>query len=358
MRICIIGSGLTSLALAKALVNQNIYVDILVGKKKQSLDRSRTIGITKSNVEYFNNNIVNIDKIIWKLKKIEIYSEKLIKEKLLKFENNNIELFSMVRSIDLYKTLENNLQNNKFFKKKNKKTLINIQDRYDLVINSDFSNLITKKYFSKQMVKKYKSIAYTGIFSHKKIKNNVAIQIFTKFGPLAYLPISDTETSVVYSIENSRNIKINNLLDLINTYNLKYNIKKIKNISTFKLFSSNLRSYFHKNILAFGEINHKIHPLAGQGFNMTIRDINFLLSIIKNKIDLGLPLDSSVNYEFEKKSKARNLIFSNGVDIIYEFFNLESKIQNNLLSKSVQLLGKNISINKIFTKLADKGSIL
>ena len=69
MRICIIGSGLTSLALAKALVNQNINVDILRDKKKQKIDQSRTIGITKSNVEYFNSNIVNIDKIIWKLKK-------------------------------------------------------------------------------------------------------------------------------------------------------------------------------------------------------------------------------------------------------------------------------------------------
>ncbi len=69
MKICIIGCGLTSLALAKALVNQNIHVDILFGKKKQSIDRSRTIGITKSNVEYFNNNIINIDKIIWEIKK-------------------------------------------------------------------------------------------------------------------------------------------------------------------------------------------------------------------------------------------------------------------------------------------------
>ena len=77
MRIGIIGSGLTSLTLAKALVNQNIYVDILRDKKKQVIDQSRTIGITKSNVEYFNNNIVNIDKIIWKLNKIEILSDKL-----------------------------------------------------------------------------------------------------------------------------------------------------------------------------------------------------------------------------------------------------------------------------------------
>ena len=54
--------------------------------------------------------------------------------------------------------------------------------------------------------------------------------------------------------------------------------------------SVNLRNYYHKNILAFGELIHKIHPLAGQGFNMTIRDIKILLEIIQNKIDLGLPI--------------------------------------------------------------------
>ena len=98
MRICIIGSGLTSLALAKALVNQNIYVDILRDKKKQIIDQSRTIGITKSNVEYFNNNIVNIDKIIWKLNKIEIFSENLKNEKILDFKSSNDQLFSIVKN--------------------------------------------------------------------------------------------------------------------------------------------------------------------------------------------------------------------------------------------------------------------
>ena len=57
MRVCILGAGLTSLTLAKALVNQNINVDILSDKKKQTIDQSRTIGITKGNVEYFNKLI-------------------------------------------------------------------------------------------------------------------------------------------------------------------------------------------------------------------------------------------------------------------------------------------------------------
>ena len=41
---------------------------------------------------------------------------------------------------------------------------------------------------------------------------------------------------------------------------------------------------------------------------MTIRDIKVLTNIIKNKLDLGLELDSSVNKEFEKNAKYKNFI--------------------------------------------------
>ena len=34
MKVCILGSGLSALTLAKALVNQKICVDILLSKKK------------------------------------------------------------------------------------------------------------------------------------------------------------------------------------------------------------------------------------------------------------------------------------------------------------------------------------
>ncbi|WP_440613616.1 ubiquinone biosynthesis protein UbiB [Candidatus Pelagibacter sp. HIMB1748] len=355
MRICIIGSGLTSLTLAKALVNKNIHVDILKDKKKQSIDQSRTIGIAKSNVEYFNNNIVNIDKIIWKLNKIEILSDKLNKEKLLEFQNNNQELFSMVRSFDLYNILEKSLKKNKFFKIHNKINLENIHNKYNLLINLNFTNLIAKKFFSKKIIKKYKSLAYTLILEHEKIDNKIARQVFTKIGPLAFLPISDKETSVVYSIKNTAKIKNENLIELISLHNPKYKIKKIKKISSFELLSASLRNYYYKNILAFGELTHKIHPLAGQGFNMTIRDIKTLLEIIQNKIDLGLQLNISVNQEFQKNIRHRNFIFSNGIDFIYEFFNYESKTKNNFLLNSLKYIGNKNFINNMLKRIADNG---
>ncbi len=357
MTVCILGSGLTALALAKALVNQNIFVDVVSDRDDYQISRSRTIGISKSNYEYFNRNIINIESIIWKLKRIEIYSDNLKNEKILNFENNQDQLFSILKNHQLYEILNKSLSINEFYKKITlKKNLLNF-DKYDLIINTDYSSFFTKKYFNKKIVKSYNSLAYTTVIDHENITNDVAIQIFTKKGPLAFLPISKNKTSIVYSIHNSRRCTKENIKNFIEQYNFKYKIKRVNKIENFNLKSFTLRTYYHDNILAFGDMLHKIHPLAGQGFNMTIRDIDILINIIKDKISLGLPINSSVNNLFEKKTKHKNYIFLNSIDLIYEFFNFERKINNNILAKSLKLLNKNTSINKMFTKIADKGLI-
>ena len=357
MSICILGNGLTALTLAKALVNNNIYVDLFAQTKNLKISQSRTIGLTKKNSDFFIKDIINIEKLLWKLKEIEIFTENLNNERLIKFENNKDYLFSIIKNKELYEVLEKNLSKNKFFKKKfyKNKSLSFIND-YELIINCDYSHPVTKKYFSKKIFKRYNGCAYTTIIHHKKVSNNIATQIFTKKGPLAFLPISDSRTSVVYSVHEI-NDKKEYIKELIKTYNLKYRINKIEELNTFELNSLNLRSYYHKNILAFGDLLHRVHPLAGQGFNMTIRDIEIILKIIKKRINLGLSIDSSINSEFESKLKHKNYIFSNSIDFIQEFFNFERKTSNSFLSKSVQFFGKKPLLNKLFEKIADRGAI-
>ena len=354
MKVCILGNSLSSLSLAKALVNKNIYVDIIAKKKLKTPDFTRTIGITKTNAEFYNKFIINTDKIIWKINQIHIFSENLKKEKLLNFENNN-SLFYILKNANLFEIIKKSLSKNKYFKIVNYDDNLNYSKNYNLVINSDYSDQISKKYFSKKIQKKYNSNAYTTVIKHKAIDNNIATQIFTKIGPLAFLPISKNETSIVYSIYGTSYKKIENIYHLIKEYNPKYKIEKIEKIKYFELKSLSLRSYYSENILAFGDLLHRIHPLAGQGFNMTIRDIKILLDIIISKQSLGLPFDSSICEEFEKKSRHKNFIFASGIDFVYEFFNFERKIKNNTLSKSIQLIGNNPSINKFFTRIADKG---
>ena len=360
MKICIIGNGLTSLTLAKTLVNQGIYVDIYYKNNEYTQNKIRTIGISKSNTDFFNQNILDIQKLCWNINKIEIYNENLNLEKILKFENFDKSLFSIIRNDDLFNFLYQELKKNKFFrlKKKVKEEEIIIK-KYDLVFNCDSNNELSKKLFFKKIDKNYKSFAYATIIHHKKVNNNnIAIQIFTKNGPFAFLPISRTETSIVYSVKNKSDL---NLEEHINIFNSKYNdkciINKIDKPIKFKLKSQNLRSYHYKNVLAFGDNLHKLHPLAGQGFNMSLRDIKDILELIKFRKNLGLPLDNSIFFDFEKKIKHKNYIFSKSIDFIYEYFNFENKLNNTFLSKSVQLLGRNKLFNNTFKKIADQGLI-
>jgi 2-octaprenyl-6-methoxyphenol hydroxylase len=356
MTVCILGNTLTALTLAKVLVNYEIGVDLIFNKKNYKISDTRTIGISKNNVDFFNSNIINIEKLIWNIKKIDIFSENLKKEKLINFKANKSQLFSIIKNYKLYQLLYKDLSKSKFFRSKfSAEKNLSFLNKYELVVNCDPFNSITKRYFNKKISKEYNSTAHTTIISHDEIINDTAVQIFTKKGPLAFLPISNNKTSIVYSVHNSKNSEEENIKELIKNQNFKYKIRDLEKIKSFELKSFNLRSYYYKNILAFGDLLHKVHPLAGQGFNMTIRDIKVLSQIIKKKLDLGLLLDSSVIFEFQKKVKHKNFIFSNGIDLVHEFFNVERKTKTNFLSKSVKLVGNQPSINRVFTKIADKG---
>ena len=357
MKLCILGDNLTGLTLAKALVKKGIFVDLFYKKKITKIDTTRTIGISRSNTYYFNKEISNIKKILWPIKKIKIFTENSNNKEILKFEDQKDKLFSILQNQKIFNQLFIELKKNKFFKFKKYfkyKEFNNLS--YDLIINCDIKNEITKKFFSKKIEKKYNSIAFTTIIDHKKLLfNNEAIQIFTNNGPIAFLPISKEKTSIVYSARVKKNKNELDINKIINRFNPKYKIKKIHKISKFELKSIRLREYYKNNILAFGDLLHKLHPLAGQGFNMSIRDIKELLKIIDNKIKLGLPIDQSVCIEFQHNTKSKNFIFSEGINFIYEYFNSENKTGNDLIDSTARLIGGNKILNKYFKNIADTG---
>ena len=116
-----------------------------------------------------------------------------------------------------------------------------------------------------------------------------------------------------------------------------------------------LRNYTHNNILAFGDLIHRIHPLAGQGFNMTIRDIKIISKIVDDKISLGLPIDISVAEDFQNSTKHLNYLYGKAIDGIYEFFRLDSNINNSISKPVFSILNKNSIFKKYSNILSDKG---
>ena len=81
--------------------------------------------------------------------------------------------------------------------------------------------------------------------------------------------------SLVWSISNDffkQDIKIIIKNKLRQIFGKKAKIK-ILELQFFPLYLNLKTKYFRKNVLILGQGIHRIHPIAGQGFNLILRDI-------------------------------------------------------------------------------------
>ena len=94
MKVCLIGNNLTALSLGKNLINKKIKVFNYVTDSKLT-SKTRTIGISKDSLDFFNREIIQLKKnMIWDIKKIDIFTEKYKDQKILNFEESRKNLFS------------------------------------------------------------------------------------------------------------------------------------------------------------------------------------------------------------------------------------------------------------------------
>ena len=353
MNICLLGNNLTNLVLANVLLKKNIKVDIISQSKPTLLKNTlRTIAISNDNYKFLVENIRGIKNLGWPTTKIKIYSEKNKSRELFEFKNKNQNNFYLLKYIDFFKLIKKN-KFLKFIRLKNYDLEILKKRNYDLIINSEQNNSITKKHFQKKIEKNYKSLAHTAIIDHEKIENKIAKQIFTKNGPLAFLPLSNNQTSIVFSNNSIKLIDKVNLLKIINKYNHKYKIEKISEVEFFSIKFLVLRNYVFRNILSFGDLIHKVHPLAGQGFNMTIRDIKSLCNILDENTKLGIYDGQIIAQKFQEKNKHLNYMYGLGIDALNSFFKIDNKLQNNLSEPIFKILKNNKFLNKYATILSN-----
>ena len=353
MNICLLGNNLTNLVLANILLKKKINVDIISQAKPTLLTNTvRTIAISNENYKFLKENIKGISNLGWPTEKIKIYSDKNKSSELFEFKNNNQKNFYLLKYSALYNLMKKN-KFLKFIKLKNYNLDVIRKRNYDLIINSEQNNPITKKYFQKKIEKNYRSLAHTAIIDHKKIKNKIATQIFTKKGPIAFLPLSNNQTSIVFSNNSTKLMDKLSLLQIINKYNHQYKINKISDVESVGIKFLALRDYIFKNILSFGDLIHKVHPLAGQGFNMTIRDIKSLSNILDENIKLGIDDGELIAQKFQEKNKHLNYMYGLGIDALNSFFKLDNKLENNLSDPIFKILKNNKFLNKYATMLSN-----
>ena len=374
-KICIIGDGLAGLTTAAILSKQNIIIDLYTGKKKNSVGLDiRTTAISESNYHYIKKNLdLKNSNFFWSCKKINLFFQD--KKKIINFLNFNKKSKSFMRIFqnkDLKKQLDKLILQKKNIKLVNKNIeSYDYEDSfviagkkkifYDLIILSTggFSKLYSKIAIGRSIKKNYDELAISAIVKHNlKIKD--ASQFFLKEGPFAILPIKKDCFSVVWSVsrnfyntheKNLKKILIKKLEELLKTRNIKID----KNIKSFPINLNLKTKYFKKNSLILGDGLHTVHPIAGQGFNLVLRDIRKLSDLMIKTLQLGIHFKNSfILKDFYNTRKPENNLFGLGINLTSLFFK-DNKYFNNFKKGILNNINNYDFVKKISQSVADKG---
>ena len=370
-KICIVGGGLTGLISALVLSERGLDIDLIVENSVSKIKDLRVTAISEKNIDFLKFTIKNINlKLFYPVKKINLFFEKSnqIKNFLNFDENKNLMFFFENRLIKEHLT------------KLLKKTKIQIQKKtiksIDLAENKVFTNLSSKSYDlvvlclgsnspiyqkisgNREIQKNYKEHSITCSVKHQ-IKDIGAQQFFLKEGPLAILPYNKNKFSVVWSIEDRYLIKdkknISNYLKTKLSNLLKTNKISLGNIQSYPLKLSLKRNYYKKNTIILGDGFHVVHPLAGQGFNLILRDIEKLNELISNNLRLGLTIkDSNIPKDLSDSRKPENLLIGLGIDTTRKFFK-NNKYLDPIKENILKNFSKSSLLKKITKRIANLG---
>ncbi len=384
--VIVVGAGLSGLLTAYSLSIKGLKIAIIdkgdfCSEKNMGFD-FRTTAISEGSKIFF-------DKIgFWK--KISKYSEPIKKIKVIdrditnqiEFQNPEIKSFLgyIIKNYYIKKTLVKDLKKTKnvFLYPLTNLSSIETSENFvlsrtnnkiiksKLLVAADGKNSFVRKLLKTNVfTKKYNHDALVINLNHKKNHNSVAYEIFSKFGPLAILPMksdskSNFSSSVVWSNDSNyfkSLIKTNNYIfkDILQEKVEEY-IGKIIKINDKKLFSlsAHINSSFYENqIVYIGDAAHSIHPIAGQGWNLGVRDIENLLNAYEEAFELGLDLgDDFICKKYNELSFKNSFMLYQITDKLNSVFLSDNFLSNNIRKLGFGLIDKNLKINNFISSFA------
>ncbi len=231
----------------------------------------------------------------------EIYLKKVIREKIDKCSN--------IECLYSSKVIEQNIDNFTIKLVLDNGQIINS----DLLVGSDgYPSLSAKEAKIKHFNYEYNQSSIVGIFKHEIQHESEAVQIFLPSGPLAILPLFGNRSSFVWTMDSNDANRIFKLSDSLFLKNLntafqnrrgKIEFESNRNIFPISLAFS--KKLVKEKFVIIGDAAHKIHPIAGQGLNLGIRDVAALAEILILSKRLGEDIGSRL--VLERYAKWRNL---------------------------------------------------
>lgn len=184
----------------------------------------------------------------------------------------------------------------------------------------------------------YHHHALIGAFAHEKPHNNIAYEIFYSEGPFAILPLNDLpdgrhRSSFVWSVHETRGPALMKLGARGFTAELEKcmggvlgDIEMISSRQSWPLGFHRTAALTADRLVLVGDAAHGIHPIAGQGLNLGLRDAAALAEVLVEGTRLGLDLgDAALLARYQRWRGLDNMMVALATDGLTRLFGVPGK---------------------------------
>jgi 2-octaprenyl-6-methoxyphenol hydroxylase len=149
-----------------------------------------------------------------------------------------------------------------------------------------------------------------------------AYERFTADGPIAMLPMSHSRASLIWVNSPAQTAQLNALNDDVFLSKLQHafgyrlgRFVKVGQRSIYPLYQKIMPQKVVRSVVFIGNAAHTLHPIAGQGFNLGLRDVAMLMQCF---VKQGLCMDALEQYQKLRKPDER--VITRATDALITLF--------------------------------------
>ena len=204
----------------------------------------------------------------------------------------------------------------------------------------------------------YQQSALVFNLSLQNAHENVAYERFINDGVMAMLPVAKKQMACVWSVDHQQ-------ADYLCCQDNAFIIRKIQQIFSYRLgrfvdlskiyrFPLSLvqaQSLYSKNVLLFGNAAHFLHPISGQGLNLSVRDIGVLYDLLAQEGELSSNTIAGVLEAYRNLRQADHKRTARLTHSMIDIFTQKAGVIKMLRNTALHCLERDQFLKNTFSKL-------
>lgn len=299
--VLIVGGGLVGLSLAKGLEIQGIPYYLVDKPLPQTTGVIRALALSNSSLAILKylGLWTQLKSAITPIKQVHVSCEGTLGQTLLEAKKHE-SLGGVVNLIELNQILKTsfkhpeNLLNGYFqgFASDGRQVLTQISGKPQIfnpkiVIAADGANSTVRQQSGLKVEKAIQQVALLTTVRFSKPHQGLALERFTQIGPMAFLPWGTHQMVVVWCLhpkEAEAFFEFNPkqmLASIQDKIGSRFGeIIELGELARYPLTQVFMPKQVFHHTLFLGNAAHTLHPVAGQGFNLSLRDVAILLDVL------------------------------------------------------------------------------